>query len=205
MSTLSKLTDLPDNDPQQRHDFERRYVSTYILVDGVPAYCRGFDGNTIIFYDMKGESFLWDTKKEPDKDVKPFLPETGYYNVAGVVTYLYKYPQRQWRRSFCVGLYTSDTYIIREGVGNIRQLVKDIIAEVYTSLDSITNPLFARVALNKKFAVNSNEDNIATLYYRKFPIATLDFTTFTVNLTAPTMKQEVLDLFKYTGVTKWKI
>lgn len=204
MSTLSKLTDLPDNDPQQRHDFERRYVSTYILVDGVPAYCRGFDGNTIIFYDMKGESFLWDTKKEPDKDVKPFLPETGYYNVAGVVTYLYKHPQRQWRRSFCSGLYTTDTISLREGTGNIRAIIRELMAPMYVTLDNLLSPVFARVALNKQFAVRTIDD-VATLFYRNYPIATLDFNTFTVKLTAKTMKQEVLDLFKYTGVTKWKI
>ena len=203
MSTLSKLTDLPDNDPQQRHDFERRYVSTYILVDGVPAYCRGFEGNTIIFYDMKGGSFLWDTKKEPDKDVKPFLPETGYYNVAGVVTYLYKYPQRQWRRSFCGGLYNSDLYPIRDGA-QMRDIVREIYKNVYTSLDSVCHPLFARVAINKEFAVKTS-DGVSRLYYRNYAIATLDFSDFRVKLTAPEMLQEVIDLFKYTGVTKWKI
>ena len=203
MSTLFKLTDLPDNDPKQRHDFERRYVGTYMLVNGVPCYCRGVDGSTIIYLDIHGNAVTWDVKKDPEADVTVYLPKTGYYNVDGNVLYLYKHPQRQWRRSFCGGLYNSDLYPIRDGA-QTRTIVREIYKNVYTSLDSVCHPLFARVAINKEFAVKTS-DGVSRLYYRNYAIATLDFSDFRVKLTAPEMLQEVIDLFKYTGVTKWKI
>ena len=205
MSTLSKLTDLPDGHDKIYDDLDKRFTNTWMLLNGTPAFCRGRDGNSVYFIYVNGYEKIWNIVKEPNIDLVPFLPPTGYYNVDGQPLYMYKNPQKQWRRSFCGQIYMNNIGMrMGDTSSSTRRLIKAIFEPVYATLNDIVNPLFVRVALSHYFAIIPDGE-IVQLHYRTFPIAKLDFSTMSVEVTTPTMYQEVQDLFKRTGVYRWKM
>jgi len=207
MSLYAKLTDLPDGHAQQKDEFDRRYQGTHLLqtVGNTrrTLYVIGRDGRFIHTRLDNEETFLIDgTTPQPEIDV--FLPQVGYYNKQGTAFYLVKRPSRQWRRSFCAGIYAIQgiPYEPRQG---ITQFAECIAQQQYAKLDEIINPLFANVAINSKYAIRTNAQNRSTLLYKQYEIGFLDFQKKEVILQQPSLLQEVRDLFKYTGTEKWKL
>jgi len=43
------------------------------------------------------------------------------------------------------------------------------------------------------------------LLYRQYTVGRLDFASHIITVLQPTLKQEIMDLLKYTGVTTWKL
>lgn len=204
MTFLSNLTDLPENDRNIYTDFDRRYQQTYLQCtypDGVHIlYFRGRDGTQLHFTDITNQTaFIWNNTL-PDIEITTFLPKTGYYNVEGGIIYVYKFPHRQYKRSFCTGIYamTGDT------PRSIESVALAIVKADYVELDEVTHLLFAKIAISKKFAIQS-KNNKVYLYYKQYPIALLDFVTKTISMVQQNMLQEVKDLFQYTGVKRWKL
>jgi hypothetical protein len=75
----------------------------------------------------------------------------------------------------------------------------------YVHLDDITNKLFANIAINQDFVVTANRKDIATVLYKRYEIAQLDFNSRTMLIIQPKLAQEIMDYFKYNGVQTWKL
>ena len=65
--------------------------------------------------------------------------------------------------------------------------------------------LFANVAINKHFLINTDTNGETRLFYKEYSIGSLDFDKKEVTLLQKQLKQEVLDLFKYTGIKTWML
>ena len=212
MSTCAKLTDLPDGHELQTQDFDKRYQNTYLLVEGTPMEFIGREGIKYHFQDTtkQNKPYIWNVKEKPNLDIVPFLPAIGYYNVGGVPIYLYKVPQKQYKRSFCSSIYTSSS--INRGLTTRtdqatawKPIVLEAANPTYALLDEIVKPIFAYVALNRQFAIQTNATNGLNLIYRQYQIGELDFKEKCIQVFQPTFYQEVQDLLKYTGVRKWNL
>jgi len=213
MNCYARLTDLPENDPQIQNDFDKRYQHTYLRLtdkEGVRAISYiGRDGNSFHFAGLDNQpTLIHKMGTHPDLCIEPLLPDVGYYNVSGVPVYLYKVPQRQWKRSFCKNIYytpTTPTTSRQQTDQFWHNLAKAVINPVYAKLDEITKKIFSYVALNHKFAIQEAPTGEMCLLYRQYVVGTLDFNTKTVQLLQPVLEQEVRDFFKYTGVQEWKL
>jgi len=214
MTFLSRLTDLPEGDDGLYADFDKRYLNTYLqLNDGGtrrPIYYIGREGACLHLQDFtKADTILWRAATKPDLDIQPLLPAVGYYNVGGTPAYLYKVPQKQWKRSMCAGIYSGPN---RNAFGARTELERawqalaiEVMKPTYAKLDEITRKLFSYVALTPKFAVQEDNKHRMSLLYRQYVVGELLFDKKEVRLLQPALQQEVLDLFKYTGVKEWTL
>jgi hypothetical protein len=213
MNILAKLTDLVDTHPSLQEDFNRRYAETYMLYQETPdspeivVYCENTRGASILLYEKKERQIVVDGKKE-DILLKPYLPKVGYYNTPEGPIYLFKAPRKQYRRSFCNGIY-SITSPSTNGPPLNRvdwsRAADTIYKGEYVHLDDITNKLFANIAINQDFVVTANRKDIATVLYKRYEIAQLDFNSRTMLIIQPKLAQEIMDYFKYNGVQTWKL
>ena len=212
MNTLQRLTDLTNGIEQQLADFDKRYLNTFMLLDGRVAYYVGRNGHQFHFNMADDDTtIIWDHRNNPEWDIQVLLPSVGYYNVGGTPVYLYKVPQKQWKRSFCSSIYSASN-ITEGGItgrrGNeaaFKQIALAAIKPIYAHLDELTKPLYAYVALTKKFAIQANHKNDMMLMYRQYMVGRLNFNEKVVEVVQPTLYQEVADFFKYTGVKEWKM
>lgn len=207
MSILARLTDLPDGHPDQLHDFDKRYLSTYMQQNNALnkriLFYLGRDKYNLHFNSQLEETIIIPGKEE-NFDVSPFLPEVGYYNHDGSPIYMIKQPARQWRRSFCSGIYKARGRLLDSRYA-WAQVAESVFHSKYAHLDEITNPLFANVAINNKFAVYPKIQGYPSLLYKQYVVGILNFNDHTIHVTQPALKQELQDLIKYYGVTKWKL
>ena len=212
MSTLAKLTDLLDRHEQLHQDFDKRYTHTWLLLNGRPVQYAGRNDEYYLFKDIMGADIIWKPREKPEIDLELFLPDVGYYNSPTGPQYLYKAPQKQWKRSFCASIYqakgvgSDNPYIRRTEMDTIlRRLIPSIMTPEYIKLDQLSSNVFGNVALSKEIALLTNVENVTTLCYRTYPIADVDFKKKQIEMTQPTLFQEVLDYFTQTGVISWKL
>ena len=212
MSILAKLTDLVENHPQTQEDFNRRFHETYLVYkhNDDPEeimYCDGVRGNQIRLYRDKEQLVVVDGFDKRDI-LRPFLPKVGYYNTPSGPVYLYKTPRKQYRRSFCNGIYTATGPKRNEDLVqrvNWNNLAQTCLKQEYVHLDDITSKLFANIAINREFVITANKSGISTLLYKRYEIAQLDFNLRTIRIIQPKLQQEIWDYFKYNGVKTWKL
>jgi len=213
ITTWSKLTDLPDGHPDIASDLDKRYRRTYMILTkatgekSVVYYAQTHGSQAIELYYKSGDTLK--VRPVDMYDLEPFLPTVGYYNTSTQPFYLIKQPDRQWKRSF-----SNHIYQIQGCVRNTRGIINtdDVwweIAEAYLNpryakLDDISIELFANVALNKNFAVQMVNGKYM-LIFRQQPVAELQFKDRSVIITHPPFHQEIMDLFKYTGICTWTI
>jgi len=211
MNCFAKLTDLPETSDLIRSDFEKRYLNTYMrqTIDSKEriVYFIGFDGSNAHFRDSQsGKTAIHSIREDVALDT--FLPNVGYYNVMGRPMYLYKNPQKQWKRSFCNSIYVTDAPGMNGRQDNAtawRDIALEVMKPVYAHLDELTKKLYAYVALTKKFAIAADPQGNMNLLYRQYTVGRLDFASHIITVLQPTLKQEIMDLLKYTGVTTWKL
>ena len=211
MTFLLRLTDLPEGNENIASDFEKRYLSTYLqqyMSNGERRiiYFEGRSGSNYQFWVPSDNSrFLFQPKLDEDLDIRPLLPDVGYYNVQGHPKYLYKVPQKQYKRSFCSSTYTiAGAGMTREG-NSWTMMAQTVLDPMYAKLDEITKKLFSYIALTPKFAIQENDKGRSQLLYRQYPVGVLHFKERAIEVIQPTMYQEVMDLFKSTGVQTWKL
>lgn len=207
MNILSRLTDLPEHHENRAEDFDRRYQHTYMIHTGTPiprpVLYLGREGSSLHFQFTDGSSHIINGNQD-DNSIQPFLPQVGYYNKLGNPFYLYKNPSRQWKRSFCNGIYAvMGTRLEPRNIWGT--YAECILKQEYAHLDEITNPLFTNIALNRKYAIQPKTSGAAVLLYKQYEIGTLDFSRKEVCLLQPALRQELQDLFKHSGVTKWNL
>ena len=202
MSLFARLSELPDDHPDQRGDFDKRYLLTYMVnnIGKTPEIVlyRNREDWKCILNKLDGDRLYIDGRK--DCDIQPFMPKPGYYNSDLNLLYIYKTPNRQWKRSFCSGIYK-----IINNIGTEKErwhiFAQAILEAKYLELDHIVSPLMSKYAITRHFAIN--EDCI--LHYKKHPIALLNFNHMEIQLIEPELKQELMDFFKYNRITKWKL
>ena len=216
MTSFARLTDYIISSPHIREDMDRRYQHTYMTMklpktgEIVPVNYAGSAQSKYVFQKENGDYVelpLTDTT-----EINILMPKVGYYNLRGNPFYIIKSPQRQWKRSLC-----SSIYQILPPIKNIENrterlpssywfaLAKECLNTSYASLDDIQKQIFANIALNNKFVVAKDTNNIPILVYKRYKVAVLDFNSRSVIVTEPLLLQEVRDLFKYTGVTTWTL
>ena len=207
-TTWSRLTDLPNGHRDIFADLDKRYKRTYLLRENkeVVYYYENYDDRNIVMKPRKGGSYL--LSNVDVTDIKPFLPKVGYYNLPTGPVYLIKSPDRQWKRSFSPNIYQI-LGATRDDLAHIPQsgwwdIAEQSLNPSYAHMDHISIELFANVAISPNFAVQK-VNNKPTLIYRQLPVAVLDFNKRTVIVTHKTFQQEILDLFKYTGIVTWNI
>jgi len=212
MTSFARLTDYPPNHPSIRDDMQRRYENTYMTIEQkgekiVVCYI-GSNSNKFSF-SMSDGNFI-DFRPTDADVIDVLLPKVGYYNVNGNPIYLVKYPQRQWKRSLCSSIYKIlspiNTNNNRNHPADIwYALGKESLSPIYASLDDIKINLFANVAISLKFVVAKDQFDVPCLMYKRYKVAELDFANRTVIVTQPLLRQEIQDLFKYTGVRTWTL
>jgi len=212
MNFLAKLTDLPEGHEYIRSDFEKRYLNTYLVetLNGKQriVFFIGNDRETWHFRDcITNETTIY--RANAEVDMVPFLPQVGYYNIHGKPIYIFKNPQKQWKRSFCNSIYTTDaTQMERGRTDNTitwKEYALEMLHPVYAHLDELTKKLYAYVALNRMFALQANEKGQHNLVYRQYVVGCLNFKERTIKVLQPTFLQEIQDLLKHTGVQTWKL
>jgi len=206
---LAKLTDLPEGHEGIRTDFDKRYTNTYMVdvVDNKPriVFFIGCDANSYHFRDVLTDNTTIYTKQS-DVNITPFLPGVGYYNVQGIPMYLYKVPQKQWKRSFCTSIYVTPTLPGRYNTDpRWKALAVEALHPSYAHLDEISKKIFSFVAVSKKFAIQQDEQSNINLLYRQYVVGRLDFNLRTITVVQPIFLQEIQDLLKYTGVQTWNL
>lgn len=212
MSIFVKLTDLAEGHEATQDDFNRRFAETYLVLQEKErqaeiVYCDNTRGNTIRVYQNKVQLMELNGTKE-DVLLTPFLPKVGYYNTQNGPIYLYKAPKKQYRRSFCNGIYViAPPRCTADGIARVdwNMMAQACFKREYVHLDDITNKLFANIAISPEFVVTANNKGIATLLYKRYEIAQLDFNSRCVNIIQPKLQQEICDYFKYNGVQTWKL
>lgn len=216
MHFLQKLTDLPPTHNLVFEDMQRRYQGTLLKYtpekgDAFPIRYEQKDGHNILFTKENGDLFFVDYQK--DYPITPLLPKIGYYNVGGNPIFLIKLPQRQWKHSFCSGIYRAiglmgkvDTRLTPQ---QWFELAKETINPQYVSLDDLTHPLFVNIALNRNLCISKiNLQSIPSktgLFYKRYLIGYLDYNSKVVHIIQPTLRQEVIDYFKYQRIKQWNL
>jgi len=216
MNPFEKFIDLPASDEQFINDMDKRYNRTFVLIqlkkesplglfevqnrvgDGIYRFVGPIDTNI-------------DIKKNTVGDVQAFMPETGYYQYTNGAFYIYKDPQRQWKRSFCSNIYvitspmnTLDNWS-RLDNNTWRKMADAILTTKYVSLDKVTNNQNCNIALNKSFACAIDNNDQPHLCYRRVPIGNLDIQNKVITNVPDVIKQEVIDLLQRTGVKLWTL
>ena len=216
MNSFEILTDLPQNNEHFDSDMEKRYYKTCILVKKPKS-----NEFKVAFVNNKHDKFLYEFRiKETlyNVDIRgkdfieaiPFLPETGYYTYNNNVIYLYKNPQRQWKRSFCSNIYiaTSPANFL-DHFGRIdditwQNIAIEILNPKYQSLDKL-NDNYTQVAINRSFAGIQDYDKNYHLVYRRIPIGKLDLEDKSIVDIPDVMKQEVSDMLSRNNLLHWKM
>jgi hypothetical protein len=202
MSLFARLSELPEGHAECRTDFDKRYTNTYMIdySEEKPKVLlnRGLDGGTIHFRMKNTTSYLIDGRK--DHPIEPFMPKPGYYNSKMNILYIYKTPNRQWKRSFSSGIYRVNNELATDK-NNWFDIIEGILDNKYVHLDMISNELFSKFAITPQFAVKPD----CHLYYKEFIIGKMNFQKYQINLLEPELKQEIVDFFKHHGVYKWKL
>ena len=201
MGILAQLTELPDGHDHQWADMDKRYGNTYMLYeDKEIIFYQGKDRQNLIFNTLEDRTVSIGMQEEAN--LKAFLPRTGYYNINNTPMLVLRQPKRQWKRSFCSSVYMVVGQNNRDTSWG--SVARAMLNPQYASLDDITIALFGNVALSHNFAVYK-EKNTHVLAFRRYVVAQLDFDKKHVLVLQPQLVQEVMDLFKHTGVSKWKL
>lgn len=216
MNPFEKFIDLQAFDEQFINDMDKRYNRTFILIqrkkelplelfevrDRMEDSTYRFVGPTDIDIDIKKNTIV---------DVQTFMPETGYYQYTNGAFYIYKYPQRQWKRSFCSNIYvmtspmnTLDNWS-RLDNNTWRKMADAILTTKYSSFDKVTENKKCNIALNKSFACAVDHNDNPFLCYRRVPIGKLDIECRVISDVPEIMQQEVLDLLQRTSVKQWTL
>ena len=207
MNIFEKLTALPSSHNKFMEDFDRRFLGGFLLIES--SKFPGTYEPCLVHqrYDDHSYTFASGTQKflinlfTHKGDVKVFLPEPGYYNTSQGVIHIEQSPDRQWKRTLCKGTYKLAS------IGNLNipvlnaHLCEDLYTPIYPKLDDLQPR--KTYALSRNLCVKSNSDDKSILYYRTIRIGSLNFNTRTIELTQPVLEQEIKDLLKRTGATKW--
>lgn len=100
LKAIYKLLDFDEGTPKDLvlDEFDKKFGNTYCLVNGrieTIAFLR--NGSLLTRY--KEENCLYN--EDTPVTIEPFLPETGLYqNGSTQLYYLYRIPNRQWKKSF---------------------------------------------------------------------------------------------------------
>jgi hypothetical protein len=102
---LMRIMDFPNDLSKAYHEAQsnNKLRNTYMVVNGELAYIKDFDiaKNNII----GGNKLTDGTKLIPVKSLEVWLPEIGIYNVPNNPTFLFRFAQKQWRKSFSWDFY----------------------------------------------------------------------------------------------------
>lgn len=190
---MKYLYELIDYDPATVNlgtcvdDIHKKYVNTLmhvILDNDEPLLGSLVRINTSgIDIDIRGQASHIQHKNV--KEMKPFLPESGYYQYETGGFYLKKKIRKQYKASYCPDLY--HTYIW--GGGSIENSLKPLPKYPFTIDEiDIDSP---RVALNKHLCVNP--DNKLSLLYDQVRIGEINAKRKCITLNIPSVMQEVKD------------
>jgi hypothetical protein len=209
MSLLTKLTDLPEGHDELWADFEKRFHNTYMV------YKTADTEKVLQFVDRKNASiYMYDPITDrnieisihnPDIDLIPLLPKKGYYNHATGTIFISIWPQRQWKRSLCSGLYHITRHPHEINKREWGKIANIFLKPEYPSLDDITSPLFANIALSKQLCLRTTELKGTTIYYYNQEIGVADFERNNLFLPSKIMKQEVMDYLNKRRVKNWTL
>ena len=202
MNTFEKLTALPINHNLFRDDWDKRYNHTYMLYNDEVVYVEGRDGYTVyLLTNGKGSVTLDMTDNKP-VNLKPWLPDTGYYcNDKFVIIDLVCNPQRQWKRSFTTSIY-------KDNSGLIMRLTQGI-----QWCDAIHNPTYHKEPIKSKATQNKDLMCISkdlllldkSIYYRGLIIGEVNFEKKQLKLSYPYFTQEVNDILYRKGLKEWNL
>jgi len=216
MNPFEKFIDLQASDEKFINDMDKRYNRTFILIqrkkDSPLELFEVHDRIDDSIYRFIGTSDInINIKENTVVDVQAFMPETGYYLYNHGAFYVYKYPQRQWKRSFCSNIYvmtspmnTLDNWS-RLDNSTWRKMADAILTTKYVSLDKVVDNKTCNIALNKSFACAVDHNDQPHLCYRRVPIGDLDIENKVITNVPDVIKQEVMDLLQRTGVKLWTI
>lgn len=215
MNCFELLTDLPQNNENFNSDMDKRYRQTHILVkdskskEFIVAYVRSMMDTYIYDFRINGKVVNVDIRNPPYIEAKPFLPETGYYTYNGSqAIYIYKNPQRQWKRSFCNSIYSVNSpanFLANYGRMDdttMQVMAKQIHEPVYYTMDSFPKEMKS-FAINIAFACVKDYEDIWHLVYRRIPIGKIDFKEKLITDIPEIMKQEVMDMLVRNNLQLW--
>lgn len=193
------------------NDYAKRYDGTIMLVTygkhiKSPMYikCRG---HSLILATEHVEDTLQFDGRTNDVQIEAFLPKVGYYNVGNQAINLYKYPQRQWRRSFCNSIYRAGSVnnsLPRANDHSFFTMAQAILNPVYVPMDKVAHPLFGNVALSRWYAI-ARVRKESFLTYRGCSVGSLCFDTGEITALHSTFQQEIQDFLNRNGVKVWKL
>lgn len=213
MLTSEQLIQLPIKHQDFYNDFTKRYKGTFLWIqrrgDKEPTLhkiCNFIQESTYETIDLNNQVHSFDLKDQSlSYDI--FLPDTGYYQLQDNSCYIYKYPQRQWKRSFCESIYQlsyTSNMILRQD--NWRSILKEMIKNTYTSLNNITQLKTQQSkVLSPQFVCMQIGSDSTRLFYRTIYIGDINFKEKLITLIHPIIEQEVLDLLKRTKSLDWNV
>lgn len=117
LKAIYKLLDFEENVPPElvKDEFKKKYSDTLCLINGRLELIRNYRNDTLFTRYKDIECVYTDTPIT----IQPFLPETGLYQKdQTLLFYVYRIPQRQWKKSFhsdnykIVNIYGSCNYTI---------------------------------------------------------------------------------------------
>jgi hypothetical protein len=101
---LMRIMDFPNDLGKAYHEAQNnnKLRNTYMIVNGSLMLVRSFDvsSNVVVASDKMDSE-----KNVQVKTLDLWLPETGIYEVDNYPTFLYRVPQKQWRKSFSWDFY----------------------------------------------------------------------------------------------------
>jgi hypothetical protein len=87
---------------QALEEANKKFVSTWVLINGTPCRILGFDKTTFTFENNKNK----DGKVLKYSDIisiSAVMPETGLYSTSQGLYYIGRLPRRQWLKSYALG------------------------------------------------------------------------------------------------------
>lgn len=203
-------------------EFNQRYVSTYVrwrrAKDSgfVPAHINQAHGS--------GFQGVVDIESGGHSEVLPYprcldvldleSPEAGYFSNNGHALYLFKYPERQWRRGLCNAnaeiynpfsrLFVGGVYQCGFGMKAIQAIFSGgHVQDIGHAIGMLSSEVFS-VPISRSIMVSHapvNSKSPVLLWYGLSPVSMLENGRFRVE--DPIFEQEVHDEFRNLGQLKW--
>lgn len=107
------LANLFNDDSRQK--FEHTIVEIKEGDDkGVLLYVGGCDRNTFVFFNQNSQKIIY-RKGELESgkvSLSTFLPESRWYQIKNNAVFVFRKPQRQWKRSLCGGTHGTSSFVM---------------------------------------------------------------------------------------------
>lgn len=182
-----------------REDFCRRFRDTYVeMVDGTIMQPRDtFDGivmaNVLTFNQYGDTTTEARTIPIPDFQIKRFIPEAGYFNVAADNHLVGFYLQMKTHRQTTAGLSSNRVNCLVSGI-NLARAYKGFYASLAEAAHT-SHHNNSLVAVSRSFALKNKH-----ILFRGVKVGRYDANRI---LFDPDTQEEVVERFEMEGVAKW--